>query len=265
MKYSIHSRRALKCIAFAIICLLMANAAWAQKAPPAKYQSKEFEDALRLYIINHPEVVLESIRLFQERIQLAKQEASKDAVAAHEADLFLDPLNTPVKAPSGAVTVVEFFDYRCGYCRKMQSTVEKIAGGPAVRLIYKELPILGTDSVIAAKAALASAKQGAYIKFHQALMNSPTPVTPETVDKLAAEMGLDGARLKTDMESPDIAASISRNEALAEALGISSTPTFVIGKEIAPGALTEEALRSLIESARNKAKSAGAAVIGGSL
>jgi protein-disulfide isomerase len=251
--------------AIALALLLTAQTAAAQKPAQTEYHSKEFEEALRSYITNHPEVVMEAIQLFQTRQQAAKQQAAKDAVRAHQSDLLADPLGSPANAQKDVVAVVEFFDYLCGYCRKMQSTVEKLANSPGIRIVYKELPILGPESLYASKAALAAAKQGYYEKFHQALMNSSAPITAETVDKLAAGLGMDLNQLKKDMESREVIASISQNSALAESLGIEGTPAFVVGKEVAPGAVSEQALQSLIDSERNKAKSVAAVAGAGSL
>ncbi len=253
----------------ALLFLLLVNMALAQSAntPAAQtqYQSKEFEEALHAYLINHPEVVMEAMNLYQAKQQAAKQQGVKEAVLSHQAELLTDPDGSPVKAKEGAVTVVEFFDYRCGYCKKMQSTIEKIGSGTAIRVLYKELPILGPESLYASKAALAAAKQGSYDKFHQALMNAAEALTPESVDKIAAGFGLNLSQLKKDMDSPEVTASIMKNSALAESLGIEATPTFVVGKEVAPGALSEEALNSLIESQRSKTKPAVVVSAGSSL
>jgi protein-disulfide isomerase len=171
-----------------------------------------------------------------------------------------------VEPPSGsddAVTVVEFFDYRCGYCRKVEETVEKLAAGaPGVRIVYKELPILGPGSMLGARAALAAARQGQYRRFHESLMSEPGDVSPEMIAKLAADLGLDPARLRRDMDSVEIGEMLGRNQALANALGVESTPTFVIGREMVSGALTPAAFQSLIDKARSESKSAPARTVG---
>lgn len=251
----------------ALLFLLVVKAAIAQTAsatPQTQYQGKEFEEAVHAYLIHHPEVVMETINLYQAAQQGTKQQVDREAVTRHQAELLTDPNGAPLNAKDDTVTVVEFFDYRCGYCKKMQSTVEKIASGPTVRLVYKELPILGAESLYASKAALAAVKQGSYEKFHEALMSTAEAITPETIEKIAAGLGLNLSRLKKDMDSPEVSAEIMRNSVLAESLAIEATPTFVVGRELAPGALSEEALNSLIDSQR-KTKQTVAASGGGSL
>jgi protein-disulfide isomerase len=252
------SRKESKQCGYALGLLLLALPAACQVVSTpniAQYPSKEFEEAVHAYILSHPEVVTQAIELMEARSKAAKQQAAKDAIALHQAELFTDPSGGLAKHPtSNDVAVVEFFDYRCGYCRKMQPTVKRLAAGGGVRIIYKQLPILGPESMYASKAALASAKHGVFEAFHEALMNSTSPLTAETVDRIALDMRLDVSQLKIDMESPETSATISRTVALAESLAIEATPTFVVGKEISAGALSEQSLQSLIESERNKSK-----------
>jgi protein-disulfide isomerase len=121
-----------------------------------------------------------------------------------------------------------------------------------VRIVYKELPILGPDSVVAARAALAAHRQGAYRAFHAALMARRGSFDDAAIAALATELGLDAARLRADMERPEIAAQIERNRALARELGIRGTPAFVIGTEIVPGAIDLATMRSLVAKARQR-------------
>ena len=225
-----------------------------EKPSATQYESKDFQEAVHAYILSHPEVVAEAIGLVEAKTKAAKEQAVRDAVASRQSELIADPLGTPLKVSKDELTVVEFFDYRCGYCRKVQPMVEKLAAGSRVRIVYRELPILGPDSLYTAKASLAAAKQGSYEKFRKALMTSTVPLTPETVDQIAANIGLKQSQMKIDMESAEVLGSLNRNSALAESLGIQATPTFVVGAEISAGALSEEALQSLIDSERSKAK-----------
>jgi protein-disulfide isomerase len=235
---------------------VIANGATPAPQPPAgSTDSAELQKTIRQYILDHPEVVLESVLRYQQKQQATEQERKHETVALHGKELFQDPASPVAESAQAGeepVTIVEFFDYRCGYCRKVEDTIAGVAGKPGVRIVYKELPILGPDSTLAAKAALAAEKQGAYQKFHHALLTSPTPVTPDSLDKIAADSGLDVVRLHKDIALPEIQAAIARNSELAEKLGIQATPTFVAGKEIVSGALTPEALQSLIDSAHGK-------------
>lgn len=140
-------------------------------------------------------------------------------------------------------------DNRCGYCRKVAPTLSKLAQANDVKLIFKELPILGEQSVVAARAALAAHKQGAYLQAHEALLASVEPITLEWAEKLAVKLHLDVAKFKTDMESAETTIALQRNQLLADAIGVRATPSFVAGSELVSGALDMAALQSLISSA----------------
>jgi protein-disulfide isomerase len=137
-------------------------------SPPA-----DFDDRVRDYLLRHPEVILEAVQLMKERQGATEAGELKTLVAAHRGEIFNDP-DSPVGGnPDGGVSVVEFFDYNCPYCRKVAATmIELEANDPALRIVYKEFPILGPHSEFAAQAALASRKQGKYIPFHRALMQA---------------------------------------------------------------------------------------------
>lgn len=247
-------------VTIGLLLLAAQSSAIAQRAAKPKPTLPELEQVIQQYILDHPEVVLESVGRFQLRQEEAKRQQAREAVAQHERDLTTDPTSPVAQAtPQSAgkpVTVVEFFDYRCGYCKKVDSTVTGLASAPGVRVVYKELPILGPESMLAAQAALAADKQGKYQPFHQALMSGTDPITPESLATLATTLGLDPVRLKADMASPDIAATLARNQELAGKLGVQSTPTFVIGNDIIPGAISAEAFQPLIQAARQQAKAA---------
>ena len=146
---------------------------------------------------------------------------------------------------------MEFFDYNCPYCRRVAPTVVELEkADPDLRLVYKEFPILGPASQFAARAALASVKQGKYVPFHHALMQATEQVTEQSVIEIARTVGLDTDQLTADMQAPAIQDAISRNLRLANALGINGTPSFVIGQEIVPGAADLGTLQDLIARAR---------------
>jgi protein-disulfide isomerase len=147
--------------------------------------------------------------------------------------------------------LVEFFDYNCQYCRRVAPTVVELEeADPDLRLVYKEFPILGPGSHFAARAALASRNQGRYVRFHNALMQANEQVTEETVMDIAREVGLDTERLEQDMQDPAIEEAIARNLQLANALGITGTPSFIIGQEVVPGAVDLRTLQGLIARTR---------------
>ena len=227
--------------------------------------------AIHDYILAHPEVVLESVRAYDVRKREVAEEKVRDKVRAHMAELTQSEPGLPGKGAEGKsladkdaapVTVIEFFDYRCGYCKKAADTVLGLEKMPGVRVVYKDLPILGGDCLIAAQAALAAGKQGGYDKLHNAMLASQAPLTAAAIEKLAAEIGLDVPRLKTDMRSPEVNAEIARNEQLAEALDVQATPTFVVGDQLVSGALTKFGggftLMALCRAARLRMEVSGA-------
>ena len=239
-----------------LLCLVLAvSFAFCKKKDTTPPTKPEIEQIVKDYILQHPEVLLESVRQYQERERAAQQQKAKDSVAARQSDLLRDPTSPaskPVAAKSGEeVTMVEFFDYRCGFCKKVNPTVMKLlADNPSLRLVFKEFPILGPESVTAAKAGLAAERQGRYVQFHRAMMASTTPVSAAMIEQVAKDVGLDVGKLKTDMESPEIAATIEKNTQLAIALQVSSTPTFVIGGEMVSGAMDAAAFQKLIAKAQ---------------
>jgi protein-disulfide isomerase len=207
----------------------------------------DVEEIVREYILQHPEVLMQSVRAFQERDRLAAQHRSNAAVAANRNELFGDPAS-PVTGPADAeIAIVQFFDYKCGYCRRVSPTLSKLLEGHKnVRVIFKELPILGPESHVASRAALAAAKQGAYGGFHQRLISLNAPITPAIIEDIGQQLGLDVEKLKSDMSSQEIEAILAQNQRLANAIGVQSTPSFVIGNELITGAVDLTRFEELI-------------------
>lgn len=185
------------------------------------------------------------------RRRTAAQTEAQAVLAARADEVFHDTASPIGGNPQGDVTMVEFFDYNCPYCRQVAPVMaEAEAADRQLRIVYKEFPILGPDSVFAARAALAAHRQERYVAFHQALMKVRGAVNEEAVIAAAAQVGLDIERLKADMEDAAVQAAIDRNLALAGALRINGTPGFVIGNEILRGATDLKTLQALIGSAR---------------
>ena len=222
----------------------------AQDAPPMSSKTAEldpFEQRVREYLLKNPEVIMEALQILQERQRAAEAESLKRTIAERSEEILNDPAAPVGGNAAGDVTLVEFFDYNCPYCRRVAPTVVELEeADPDLRLVYKEFPILGPGSQFAARAALASRKQGKYVPFHNALMQATEQVTEETVMEIAREVGLDTERLEADMQDPAIQEAIARNLQLANALGITGTPSFVIGQEIVPGAVDLRTLQGLI-------------------
>ncbi len=153
--------------------------------------------------------------------------------------------------PKGGVSVVEFFDYRCPYCKEAEPSLDKLlTQDHQLRFVYKEFPILGPASVTAAHAALAAQRQGKYQAFHTAMMAARGNINDDTVYQVAGSVGLDVARLKRDMASPEVAEALKANLELADVLEIHGTPAFIIGNKVVPGVVDLDALQKMIADAR---------------
>ena len=216
-------------------------------------QRREIESVIHDYLLRHPDVLLEALRAAEEKLKSEAGDQAKHALVARRSEIFDDP-ETPVGGnPKGDVTLVEFFDYRCPYCKQVQPKLQELlAGDRELRIAYKEFPILGPVSVTAARAALAAQRQGKYETFHNAMMAAPGQVTEDTVYRVAKTVGLDVDRLKQDMAAPQIEAALKANQTLADALDIHGTPGFVIGDQIVPGAIELASLKELVAGARSK-------------
>ena len=260
-----HTMRRFPVIFAAPLLFMAAGAAWfaidatAQQSAPVPATSErpvelnEFEQRVRDFLLEHPEVIMEALQILQERQRAAEAEDLKRTIAERSQEILNDP-DAPVGGnPRGDVTLVEFFDYNCPYCRRVAPTVVELEeADPDLRLVYKEFPILGPGSQFAARAALASRKQGKYVPFHKALMQATEQVTEESVMEIARAVGLDTEQLTADMQAPAIQEAIARNLRLANALGITGTPSFVIGEEVVPGAADFSTLQGMIADVRQQ-------------
>ena len=189
--------------------------------------------------------------MFEEQQQALQAQAAAEVLDTEKATLENDP-NAPVLGnPEGDVTVVEFFDYNCPYCRRVKPEMEALlAADPNVRVVYREWPILGEGSVFAARAALASRNQGKYEEFHWAMMQLKQRAEEATIIRVAEDIGLDVAQLRRDMTAPEIEEHIQTSMRLAQSLGFSGTPSFVIGDSLAPGLIQADQMIELVDQAR---------------
>ena len=209
------------------------------------------EQMIEQYIRSHPEVLEQSLQALEAKRQEEEKQRAKTAIVTKQNDLLHDPSSPVSGNPSGDVTLIEFFDYRCGYCKRAASAVTQLQkDDPRVRVVYKDFPILGETSELAAKAAMASKSQGKHQAFHEALLGSKGEMTKDSILSIAGEVGLDPKRLEADMANPEWQTAIDRNRALAKELGISGTPGFIVGTELQPGALDLNGLKELVARAR---------------
>lgn len=215
----------------------------------------DIEKIVHEYIVSNPQVLVEAFdALEQQEIAKKEQQFEENLVAAKD-DLWSDGFSHVAGNPDADVTIVEFFDYNCGYCRRALPTVLRLLDQDKnLRVVFKEWPIQGPDSVVAARASMAATKQGKFMELHEALMNSADAVTEASVMKTAASVGIDVEQLQKDMEAPELDEMLSRNRQLAEMLGISGTPAFVIGDQLIPGAAPIDQFKAVIEEVRTDCK-----------
>ncbi|WFU88726.1 DsbA family protein [Rhizobium sp. CC1099] len=233
-------------VVFSALALLFA----AGILPPLR-GTDDLERQLRAYLLNNPGVIVESVQGMEARQQAAAQSEATAVIAQRRDEIFNDPYSPVGANPRGDAVVVEFFDYNCPYCRQATPMLDKLEQeDKGLRLVFKEYPILGPGSVFAARAALASQKQGKYLAFHKAMMAYEGRITETSSLEVAADVGLDVDQLKQDMTDPAIDETIRRNIALAQALHIAGTPSFVAGQEIVRGLSDADGIKRLIALAR---------------
>jgi protein-disulfide isomerase len=221
----------------------------------------EFDSLLKAYLDDHPEIVAEMNQKLRAKQVAERQAKGKQVLAENRAEIFEDATDPMLGNPRGDVTLVEFFDNECPFCKKLSPTLEQlISKDSGVRVVLKEYPILGPGSEIAARYALAAVRQGKYAEFHSALMADKTPehqLAEPRILEIAADAGLDVARLKRDAGGPDIAGRIETNRTLARKLTITGTPGLIIGGRIESGALSLEALQQAVADERRARQPAG--------
>jgi protein-disulfide isomerase len=238
------------------VLLASASAGTAQDPPFTAPQEERVGEIVRAYLLEHPEVINEAMQALRER--QAAEAAARVAQALQERrdELLADPMSPVGGNPDGAVTVVEFFDYNCPYCRAAGPMVtELLQVNSDVRFVYKEFPTLAPSSRFAAQAALAARRQSPelYTAFHDALMKAEGRLAEDGVLQIAREAGINVDRMRADMQDPVINESLDRNIQLARAIGITGTPTFVIGDAMLVGAKPLAEIERAIADARSAA------------
>lgn len=216
-------------------------------------QRKEMEAIIKDYLLSNPDLLREMGQRLEQQERLAEDQQRKGALVSNADQIFRDGTDFVAGNPKGTVTMVEFFDYNCGWCKKgFPEVLSLIEEDKDLKFVMKEFPIFGGDSDYAAQAAIAANKQGKYWALHVAMMGHEGKITKETVDELATAQGLDMAQLKKDMESPETAGILERNRALAQSLAINGTPAFIIDDRLVPGYLPKAELASAINQVRAK-------------
>lgn len=240
--------------------LLAALPAVAQEATPS--QSSPFTDAqraalhaeIRAYLLDHPEIVMEMVQKLDQKQKEATAETDRDLVAQNVDAIFDDGFSWVGGNPEGSFTIVEFLDYQCGFCRKAQPDVRALLGEDGdIRLIVKELPILGPGSELAARAAVATlVSQGPdqYAALHDRLMAIQGPIDDTILDATLVDAGLEPAAIRAAMEDPEVERRLQATRSLAETLAISGTPTFVFDNRMVRGYLPLPQMQELVAALR---------------
>jgi protein-disulfide isomerase len=243
-------------IAFAVAAsLALAAAVPAVAESFSADQREEIAKIVKDYLLTHPEVMQDVMTELDKRQQAADAEKHRTAIVENKATLLSSPHQVVLGNPQGSVTMVEFFDYNCGYCKRAMSdmlTLIKTDGN--LKFVLKEFPVLGEGSVEAARVAVAARMQDAtgkkYVEFHQKLLGGRGGADKTRALAVAKEVGLDMSRLERDMGSDEVKQTIEENMKLAEALGVSGTPSYVVGEEVVVGAVGLDALREKIGAER---------------
>lgn len=255
MKRIIRSALAAGAALFVAAPLALAPAAPTAAQEITAEQKAAFEKRVREYILENPEIIVEAMQVLERRQERDKRAADRALLSRLSDEILNDGFSYVGGNPDGDVTVVEFLDYRCGYCKQAHEGVQAlIEADKNVRYVIKEFPILGPESTFAARAALAAHRmdEGKYAEFNDALMRHRGDLDQNAVMRIADSIGLDANRLAEELEEPEIAEQIRRTYALARNLEINGTPGFIIGDEIVRGYVPYDTLRELVETARER-------------
>ncbi len=215
-------------------------------------QKTEIEQMFKDYIMNNGEVVIEAVDAFRQKEEVAEQEKMAETIQSKMS--VLASADAPSAGnPKGDVTIIEFLDYNCGYCKKAWPDINTVLETDKnVHFIFREMPILGESSKVAAQWALAAQKQDKYFEFHSALMKFKGAKNEKTMLDISKKLGLDTDKMKKDANSKAIKKQLDADIALARSLGVSGTPAFIIGGEFYPGYLGKEGFKDAIKKARDK-------------
>ncbi len=220
-------------------------------APAQELTDERVKELALQAILENPQIIMEAVAILEEQRQAAQAAASAELLNQQRDFLENDPNAPFMGAEAPTAVIVEFFDYNCPYCKRAAGDVKALLeGDDEVRVVYREWPILGEGSVFAARAALAAREQGLYEEMHWALMGLRGRAEEASVMAAAREVGLDIDQMLADINAPEIAAHIDASRGLAQALGFTGTPSFVIGDALVPGAVPLEELEALVARVR---------------
>ena len=235
----------IKILHILLLVLFMSYNGHAQEG----FSKEDIEEMIYEYIMENPEIILESVDNLRKKMEASSIES--DNFLKNEFNTFANDNNIPnFGDPNAKVIIIEFVDYNCGYCKKSLDAITRLLNSElSLKVSFRDYPILSASSKFAAKAALAAKKQGKYFELHSELLNVKGNLSEEKILEMAKNIDIDVAKLKIDMEDPEIAVIIQNNENLAKKLNIRGTPTFIINGKLYAGALEFDKLRALIDKA----------------
>ena len=247
------TRAKMPIVRFAHLVLAMLSAATPAASQTAD-QKEEIETIVRDYLLANPEIIEEAITILQENRAEEALSAEARAIESKKDLIFSSPHQMVLGNPAGAISLVEFFDYNCGYCRRAVSDMNAlIDANPDLRVVMKEFPILSPGSIEAARISVAvkDTAPERYLEFHEAIFSRPGEANAAKALEIAAEIGLDRQSLITAANHESVTRNLQEVQELAETLGISGTPSYVIGSELVPGAAGFDALQAKVASMRD--------------
>lgn len=218
----------------------------------------EFEQKVKEYILANPEIIAQAIQILNDRADAASKESSKQALLKNRDLLLNDPLSIVLGNPNGDVTLVEFYDYRCPYCRDVHAKINQLlASDPGVRLVLKQFPVKDRPgetpvSLISARLAKVAHEQGVFEAFHDAMFEAQPPLTRDRVFQIAEQSGVNLDKILDQMSNPKITQHLRETLVLANEIGATGTPTFVMGEFVIPGAVEYEIFLQLVEYTRSQ-------------
>jgi protein-disulfide isomerase len=237
------------------VLLVLPAAAPARAQPFTGEQRAEIERIIKEYLLRHPELMQDVMSELEKRQAVAEAEKHRATVKEHSTAIFSSPRQVTLGNPQGDVTVVEFFDYNCSYCKRaMVDMLELLKGDSKLKFVLKEFPVLGEGSIQAAQVAAAVRMQDKtgkkYLEFHQKMLSGRGQADKARALAVAKEIGLDMARIEKDIAGDEVKATLEESFKLAEALGLNGTPSYVVGNDVVIGAVGVNLLKEKVNAAR---------------
>ena len=239
--------------ALTALCLISTPA----RAETSPQERQEIEQIVRDYLLANPEIIEEAVNALRAKREAEQAASQAEALEENRELIFDSPHQMVLGNPEGAITLVEFFDYNCGYCRRAVSDMMAlIESNPDLRMVMKEFPILSEGSVAAARLSVAVKEKAPerYVEFHQELFTRPGEATADKALEIARDLGMDVAALETTAASGGVTDNLQEVQMLANKLGITGTPSYVVGSELVPGAAGYDALQEKVAAMRECGK-----------